>query len=277
MDRSVRNTHNGVVRVAMWSGPRNISTALMRSWDNRPDTFVCDEPLYAHYLKQTGAQHPGALRIVDHYEEDWSKVVDCLTRMVPEGKRVFYQKHMAHHLLPHIERDWLDRLTNCFLIREPREMLSSLAKILPEPTLNDTGLAQQVEIFELVRAKTGEVPPVLDSRDVLENPRRQLELLCDAVEVEFTDRMLSWPPGSRKTDGIWASDWYGAVEKTTTFLPYRPKPEPFPDSLDALYAECREYYEMLYEHRLGQKRQAGPQKHLGASSCCRDSTKKTAI
>ncbi len=159
------------IRIAMWSGPRNISTALMRSWGNRPDTFVCDEPLYAHYLQQTRLDHPGADEVIVHHESDWRKVINGLLGPVPGGDAIFYQKQMAHHLLPQIDRGWLDRVTNAFLIREPREMLTSLAKILPSPRLEDTGLPQQVEIFERVREQTGRVPPVIDARDVLKDPR----------------------------------------------------------------------------------------------------------
>ena len=129
--------------IAMWSGPRNISTAMLRSWGNRQDTFVCDEPLYAHYLEQTGLDHPGAREVIEHHETDWRKVVRWLTGPVPEGRRLFYQKHMAHHLLPDIGREWLTDLTHCFLIREPREMLTSLIRKTTQPTLEDTRLPQQ--------------------------------------------------------------------------------------------------------------------------------------
>lgn len=238
------------LRLAMWSGPRNISTALMRSWGNRPDTFVCDEPLYAHYLKVTQLDHPGRDEVVAQHETDWRKVVTWLTGDVPHGKRIFYQKHMSHHLLPNIERGWLDQLTHCFLIREPREMLTSLMKNIPNPRIEDTGLPQQVEIFESVRRKTGQTPPVLDARDVLENPRRILELLCERLGVEFTDAMLSWPPGRRDTDGVWAPHWYAAVEKSTGFEPYKPKNEPVPARLGPLLQECMKYYDKLHQHRL---------------------------
>ena len=238
------------LRIAIWSGPRNISTAMMRSWGNRPDTFVCDEPFYAHYLVQTKIVHPGADEVIQHQENDWRKVADWLTGPIPEGKTVFYQKHMAHHLLSNMERGWLDDVTNCFLIREPREMLTSLLHFLPEPTLADTGLPQQVEIFEQVKERTGRTPPVVDSRDVLDDPRRTLGLLCEALSVPFTEAMLSWPAGPRTTDGIWAKHWYAAVEKTTTFQPYSPKSEPVPASLRKLHEQCDELYHRLYHHRL---------------------------
>lgn len=241
---------DGVRRIAMWSGPRSISTAMMRAWGNRPDTFVCDEPLYAHYLRHTGLPHPGADEVMRHQENDWRRVVAWLTEAVPEGKPIFYQKHMAHHLLPHIDRGWLDRLTHCFLIREPREMLTSLLVFIPQPTLADTGLPQQVEIFESVRSRTGTTPPVVDARDVLDNPRGILMRLCAALDVPFTEAMLSWPPGRRDTDGIWAKHWYAAVEKSTGFQPYVPKSVPVPEPLAGLHEQCVVLYQRLYEHRL---------------------------
>lgn len=238
------------LRIAMWSGPRTISSAMMRSWGNRADTVVCDEPLYAHYLRETGRPHPGAEEVVQHHEADWRKVVAWLTGDLPEGKTIFYQKQMAHHLLPDIERDWLDRVTNCFLIREPYEMLTSLIHFIPNPTIEDTGLPQQAEVFSGVRQRTGRIPPVVDSREVLEAPRVVLGRLCDALDVPFTEAMLSWPPGRRSTDGIWAKHWYAAVEKTTSFKPYAPKNETLPKSLEALYEQCRTLYQSLHEHRL---------------------------
>ncbi|MHC4066335.1 MAG: sulfotransferase-like domain-containing protein [Planctomycetota bacterium] len=237
-------------RIAMWSGPRNISTAMLRSWGNRPDTFVCDEPLYAHYLAQTKIDHPGREEVIAHHEADWRKVVARLTGPIPEGKSIFYQKHMAHHLLPNIERDWLDRLTHCFLIREPQEMLTSLIKHLPTPTLNDAGLPQQIEIARFVQERTGQPPPIVDARDVLEHPQRMLEQLCDAVGVEFSGSMLAWSPGRRETDGIWAKYWYHAVERSTGFQPYKPKDEKVPAKFEELLAKCTGCYQELHEQRL---------------------------
>jgi len=147
-------------------------------------------------------------------------------------------------------RSWLHEVTNCFLIRQPREMLTSLLHFLPQPTLADTGLPQQLEIFRHVQERTGSTPPVIDARDVLEAPRRMLGLLCDAVNVPFMEAMLSWPPGPRKTDGVWAKYWYAAVEKTTTFQPYTPKDDRVPDSLRPLLAQCEELYQQLYQQRL---------------------------
>ncbi len=235
----------------MWSGLRNISTALMRSWGNRPDTVVCDEPLYAHYLAVTGHDHPGAAEVISHHETDPDTVIGWLTGPVPDEKPVFYQKHMAHRLLDDVDRGWLDEVTSCFLVRDPREMLTSLEKNVPEPTLQDTGLPRQVELFEHLRRRTGVTPPVLDARDVLEDPRRMLCLLCDVIGIEFTEAMLGWPPGQRETDGVWAKHWYLAVETSTSFKPYLPKPDPVPRRLGGLYQQCRDHYRALHEHRLG--------------------------
>jgi hypothetical protein len=225
---------------------------MLRSWGNRPDTFVCDEPLYAHYLLKTGAPHPGADEIVRYQENDWRKVVAWLTGDVPGGKRIFYQKHMTHHLLPEIDRGWLDAVGNAFLIRAPREVVISLDRVVANPVLEGTGLPQQLEIFALVRRRTGRVPPVLDARDVLDNPARQLRLLCAALDVDFTEAMLSWPPGPRATDGVWAKHWYAAALQSTSFQPYQPRNDPVPPHLTGLLDEAEEIYRQLYEHRLGQ-------------------------
>jgi hypothetical protein len=234
----------------MWSGPRNISTALMRSWESRDDTFVCDEPLYAHYLSRTNVGHPGREEVLAAQETDWREVVEYLTGDIPGGKSVFYQKHMAHHLLPGMDRGWVRSVTNAFLIRDPREMLTSLIRVTPSPTVEDTGLPQQRELFERLREESGVAPPVLDAKDILDNPRGVLDALCATLAVPFQEAMLSWQAGPRETDGVWAKFWYGAVEKSTGFQPYTPKTDPVPERLRAVYEECRVSYDKLYEHRL---------------------------
>lgn len=238
------------IRIAMWSGPRNISTALLRSWGSRPDTVVCDEPFYAHYLQETGIEHPGREEVLAGQERDWRKVAVELTGPIPGGKAIFYQKHMAHHLLPAMGREWIDSLSNCFLIREPGEMLTSLLKVYPQAELPDTGLPQQWELFERLREATGEVPPVIDSRDVLEDPAGILGRLCEAVGVPFLEEMLTWEAGPRSTDGVWAKHWYGAVERSTGFAPYSPKADRVPPEKQSLYEQCRGYYRRLQRHRL---------------------------
>jgi hypothetical protein len=244
-------SRNEPVRIAMWSGPRNISTAMMRSWGNRPDTFVCDEPFYAHYLQATGRDHPGAAEVIAHGETDSRKVIVQLTGDVPCGKRIFYQKQMTHHLLPEIDYGWLGAVTNCFLIRDPAEVIVSYIKKNDDPTLEDIGFVQQAEIFDRVREHTGAVPPVIDARDVLENPVKILRALCEAIGVEFTEAMLSWEPGLRATDGIWAKHWYGEVANTTGFRrPARREPAQVPERLGPVYERSREFYVRLYQYRL---------------------------
>ncbi|HEV3410427.1 MAG TPA: hypothetical protein VG095_09035 [Chthoniobacterales bacterium] len=235
----------------MWSGPRNISTAMMRAWGNRPDTIVVDEPLYAFYLHRTNADHPGREEVIAAGETNWRKVVARLTSdPLPEGKRIFYQKHMTHHLLPEIDRSFLNRLANCFLIRDPAEVIASYMKKNYEPALEDVGFVQQGEIFDFVCAETRSTPPVIDARDVLENPARMLRLLCDALGVEFTEAMLSWPPGFRETDGVWAKYWYAEVEKSTGFQPRTSARPEVPAHLYSIYERCRDVYERLREYRL---------------------------
>lgn len=238
------------MRIAMWSGPRNISTAMMRSFDNRPDCFVTDEPLYAHYLEQTGLQHPGYAETLAGQERDWRKVVSWLTGPIPRTKSLWYQKHMAHHLLPSIDRAWIDQLANCFLIREPREMLTSLIEFIPEPRVEDTGLSQQVELFERLAHESGTVPPVIDGRDVLENPAGMLQALCARLGITWTTAMLEWPAGKRDTDGPWADYWYDKVYQTTAFGSYRAKPIDVPRALEPVLAECEALYHRLAPHRI---------------------------
>jgi hypothetical protein len=230
------------VRIAMWSGPRNISTAMMRSWGQRRDTVVMDEPFYGFYLKRTGKAHPGIMEIIAKAEPDVYKILQQLTGPLPKGKSILFQKQMAHHLLPEIDRNWLGAVTNCFLIRDPAAVITSYIKKNPDPTLEDLGFVQQ--------ADARSVPPVIDAKDVLQNPERILRLLCQVVGVEFDRAMLSWPPGLRETDGVWAKDWYGEVAKSTSFQPYRPKSEPVPERLREIHDRCRECYDLLYVHRL---------------------------
>ena len=235
----------------MWSGPRNISTAMMRAWGNRPDTAVIDEPFYPYYLERTGKKHPGATEIIAHGETDWRKIVASLTKgPIPSGKRIFFQKQMTHHLLPEIDRDWMVDLTNCFLIRDPREVILSYIKKNPDPELEDLGFVQQCEVFDFVRERTNSVPPVVDAKEILENPEQNLRLLCEAIGVEFDKAMLSWPPGLRETDGIWAKHWYDAVARSTSFEPYKPREGDVPESLREIYKRCKECYEQLFKHRL---------------------------
>lgn len=238
------------IRIAMWSGPRNISTALMRSFDSRPDTAVCDEPLYAHYLAVTGAAHPGRDEVLAAQDRDWRRVTAWLTGPVPDGRAVWYQKHMAHHLLPNVGRGWLDRLTHAFLIREPDAMLASLLQRYPQAGLADTGLPQQCEIFDRVAGRLGQAPPVVLASDILREPQRMLARLCEALGLAFLPAMLSWPPGRRATDGVWAPHWYATVEASTGFAPWKSEPVSLAPSHEPLLSACSRWYEKLYRYRL---------------------------
>lgn len=239
-----------VVRIAMWSGPRNISTAMMRSFENRLDATVVDEPLYAHYLRVTGLQHPGRDDILRSQSDDWRVVTDQLTGPVPRGLRILYQKHMTHHLLPDVGRDWLAQVTNVFLIRDPAAVVASYAKVRGEPTLEDLGFPQQAEIFRRTADRLGASPPVLDAADVLAAPASLLSQLCTRLGLPFDDRMLHWPAGSRDSDGVWGPHWYGAVEASTGFAqPHAGLPS-VPDRLTDLVERCQPFYDELAPHRL---------------------------
>ncbi|GGK81275.1 branched chain amino acid aminotransferase [Mangrovihabitans endophyticus] len=228
----------------MWSGPRNISTAMMRSFGSRADTVVVDEPLYAHYLAVTGLDHPGRDAVLAGQPHRWQDVAAALTGPVPGDATVFYQKHMAHHLLPGVGRSWLGALTHAYLIRDPEHVVSSYARVRGEPEMADLGYPQQAEIF---RRYGG---PVIDAADVLRDPARVLRRLCDALGIGFDPAMLSWPPGPRDTDGVWAPHWYAAVNESTGFAAYDPAPADVPARLRPLVAAARPYYEGLSAHRL---------------------------
>jgi hypothetical protein len=239
------------MRLAMWSGPRNVSTALMRSWGNRDDTVVVDEPFYAHYLKVTGLPHPGRDDVLCHHETDWRRVVESLLAPQPPGVEILYQKQMSHHLLPGMGREWLGSMTHAFLIRDPGPMLDSLGAKLADFDPLATGLPQQVEIFEHVVRTTGRVPPVVDAADLLRAPEAVLRALCDALGVPFTARMLHWPPGPRSTDGVWARHWYERVERSSGFeAPIAEERSPLGGRLADIEAQCRPMYERLRAHRI---------------------------
>jgi Sulfotransferase domain len=244
-------TGPGVLRLAMWSGPRNISTAFMRSWENRDDTIVFDEPFYAHYLAVTGSRHPGREEVLARHETDWRRVLQLLLAEVPAGVRIVYQKQMAHHLLPDMGREWLDAMTHAFLIRDPRPMLASLERKLGDFELLETGLPQQVEIFDHVCRTTGQVPPVIDSADILAAPEPMMRKLCEALGVPFSSKMLSWPPGPRDSDGVWAKHWYERVEASTGFEAQGPPGNlRLTGRVAKFEARCRPLYEKLHEQRL---------------------------
>ena len=231
------------VRLAMWSGPRNISTALMRSWENRPDTRVVDEPLYAYYLNETQLNHPAREEVIAAGDTSWSAVVAELTAPC---SGVYYQKHMTHHLIPQLPRDWIPRLTNVLLIRDPGEVIASYVRSRSDVVAEDIGLVQQSELYDQLK---GDVP-VIDAADFLRAPEAYLRWLCDHVGVEFTDRMLNWPAGPRDSDGVWAPYWYDAVRASTGFAPYRARTVELTGAAAEADARSRPHYERLHAARL---------------------------
>jgi hypothetical protein len=233
-----------VLRLCLWSSPRNVSTALMYSFAQRPDTRVLDEPIYGHYLRVTGAQHPIPGDVIAAMESDGSKVISDVI-LGPCDRPTLFMKQMTHHLVD-IDLSFLKRTTNVLLTRDPVEMLPSLDRVLDRPTLRDTGFKGQADLLALLRAY-GQEPLVMDSRELLRDPPGVLATLCAGVGIEFDDRMLSWEARPRPEDGVWAPHWYTNVHKSTGFEPYRPKLEPFPPHLEPLLAECQPYYDTLYQ------------------------------
>jgi hypothetical protein len=238
------------LHLAVWSGPRNLSTAMMRAWENRGDCTVVDEPLYAHYLAHTALDHPGRDEVIAAGVTDWRAVTNWLIGEVPGGKPIWYQKHMTHHLLPHIERDWLTSLTHVFLIRDPREVLLSYVRSRPNVTADDIGVLQQLEIFESVRHAGGAVAAVIEASQFLRAPEAQLRALCARLGVAFTPAMLKWPAGPRDSDGVWAPYWYEAVHRSTGFEPFRERERDLPRELQSIVDAVMPAYETLAAHRL---------------------------
>ncbi|MFO1338104.1 MAG: HAD family hydrolase [Burkholderiaceae bacterium] len=240
-----------VLRVAMWSGPRNISTAMMRAWENRGDCAVSDEPLYAAYLAATGLDHPGRDEVIAAGDTDFDRVAAALARgPAPGGQPVWYQKHMTHHLLPGRSTAWVNGLVNVFLIRDPAEVVESYLKSRATVAPPDIGLLQQAELFDQVAQQLGEAPPVIDADDFLRAPGPYLQALCARLGLPFTERMLHWPAGRRDSDGVWAPYWYDAVWKSTGFEPWRPRtPRLQGDALRVAEA-CRPAYDRLRAQRM---------------------------
>jgi hypothetical protein len=241
---------NAPLRIAMWSGPRTLSTALLRSFANRPDTVGVDEPFYAHYLEHTGIQHPGRDEVLASQPTEPCEVIEGLLAPLPPGKSVHYQKHMAHHLSPRVPREWLAAVRNVFLLRDPANVITSYTRVVAEATPHDLGAPQLVELFEGERARLGHVPPVIDSDDLLRDPRGILTQLCERLGIPFSELQLSWSPGPRRFDGVWARYWYANVEKSTGFEAPRERPIDLPPRFERLRAECEVHYRHLWQHRI---------------------------
>ena len=232
------------MRISMWSGPRNISTAIMYSFRQRSDMEVFDEPLYGHYLVHTGIDHPGRLETMAAMECDVRKIIDNVLLADGDTKHRFY-KNMGHHLVG-VDLSVLNGMTNILLTREPREMLPSLFEGFPGADIDSTGLVNQIGLLDMMLARN-EVPIVLDSRQVLLNPKVVLSKLCNRLEIPWEVAMLSWEAGPKPEDGLWARHWYANVHRSTGFAEYRPKTEPFPDHLRTLLERCMPLYDRLRE------------------------------
>ena len=236
----------------MWSGPRNLSTAMMRAWENRSDTVVVDEPLYAHYLDATGIDHPMADQIIADGESDWRRVVEKLVE--PPRSGIFYQKHITTHWMPYFDTDWLANLDHVFLIRDPIRVVASYTAKRDNTTAEDLGYEQQIRLFERIVEQQGKAPLIIDSALFLADPEIQLRTLCASLSLDFQQAMLEWPVGSRDTDGIWESHWYDSVKRSTGFATTRPtEPDESSSSILAsmttqqksLVAACLPHYERL--------------------------------
>ncbi len=239
------------VRVAMWSGPRNISTAMMRSWESRDDTTVVDEPFYAAYLTATGIVHPMQAEVLASQSSNWPEVIKReLEADLALGKTIQYQKHMTQHMVADIDEDWFLSLNHAFLIRSPEAVVASYGIKRESVTADDIGFAKQKELYDKVVALTGCRPPVIDARDVLCNPRNVLGQLCEALGVVFDENMLRWVAGPRESDGVWAAHWYQNVEKSTGFAPYQPKQITLSKEQQRVADQSRPYYQEMYEKRI---------------------------
>jgi hypothetical protein len=240
---------DGSTRVAMWSGPRNISTAMMRAWENRPDTVVVDEPLYAAYLHATGIEHPAREEVMRSQPIDYAEAVARLDTPLPDGRTVHYAKHMSHHVLDDLDLDWTLPFRNILLVRDPAEVVSSYVRSREACEPADIGLLQQERLARFWETVDVDVP-VIDAADFLLDPEAHLRWLCGWLGVEFTPRMLSWPAGPRESDGVWAPHWYAAVWASTGFEPWRPRTVELSPHDAAVAQACRPAYEALHSRRL---------------------------
>jgi hypothetical protein len=238
-----------MTRVAMWSGPRNISTAMMRAWENRADTVVVDEPLYAAYLARTGLDHPMRDEVIASQPADLEAAVAALSEPLPDGWSVHYAKHMSHHVSRDMDLSWTLDFRNVLLIRDPVEVVASYVRARESCEPEDIGLLQQSWLLELWEENGAEVP-IIDAADFLRDPEAYLRWLCDWLGIEFSDRMLSWPAGPRESDGVWAPHWYAAVWKSTGFEPYRPRETKLSEHDAAVAEACHPAYEALHARRL---------------------------
>ncbi|WP_199799630.1 HAD family hydrolase [Porphyrobacter sp. SLTP] len=244
------------IRIAMWSGPRNLSTAMMRAFENRADCVVSDEPFYAAYLATTGLVHPMQDEVLASQPNDWREVAAQLAGPLPKaaGKgdpAVWYQKHMTHHMLPEFGLDWTADFRHAFLIRAPARVLNSYVAKREDVALADIGLVRQVELFDRFAHQTGAAPPVVDSDALLRDPEGVLRRLCTALAIPFDPNMLHWPKGRRASDGVWAPAWYASVEQSTGFAVQSGSDLPsLPAHLQRIADAALPFYERLAAYQI---------------------------
>ena len=236
-------------RVNAWSSPRNISTAFLYAFAQRPDTRVVDEPLYAHYLthQRSEAEHPGREELLGSQEQDGEKVVRQVIFGKYERPMVLF-KQMTHHLVD-LSTDFLAETDNILLIRDPRAIIHSYTKVIERPSMEDIGIREQVELFRQLR-EMGTLRAVVDARELLLAPEKVLRQLCERLDVPFYPQMLHWEPGPRPEDGVWAKYWYGNVHRSTGFEPYRSKSFRLSGPLEELARACQPYYDELFAFAL---------------------------
>ena len=234
--------------IAMWSGPRNISTAMMRSWENRSDCMVWDEPFYAHYLRATGIEHPMAADIIATYECDLEAVINKIVTLPDSG--IFYQKHISTHMLDHMPLDWIKQVNNVFLIRDPRYMVASYSEKRGMPKAADFGYPQLETVFRAAKTFSKQTPMVIDSKHFLEKPEAHLQYVCEQLKLPFEQGMLSWPAGTRDSDGIWHTHWYDSVKSSTHFGAPRQTLPQLNEHQQSIVDECMPHYTTLSEAAL---------------------------
>lgn len=245
------NNVTSPLRIAMWSGPRSLSTALMRAWESRDDTVIWDEPLYPAYLYKTNGDDAYTQEIITSYETDWQKIIHkAIKSRVPGTSQIFYQKYISCNYLDCFGFEWLKYLKNCFLIRNPRDLVLSLSKKTSTVSVERTGIPRLYQIYQYVIENTELPPPVICAQDLQRDPERTLTLLCKALNIPFDSNMLNWTAGGRCSDGIWSTHWYDSVVESCAFKPYRASDEPLPPHLLNVVQSCENIYQILYDQRL---------------------------
>ena len=232
------------MKVACWSGPRNISTALMRSWSSRDNVYISDEPFYACYLKEKKINHPMKNEIINLYQNSYTDVLKTITSNIPLNKKIWYQKHMAHHLIDLENLEWLLELNNCLLIRHPKYVISSYLKKNSLNHASELGYMQQFQILNFLKKHKQEFV-VIDSNILLNDPKKILSKWCKKIRIDYDSKMLSWKQGEHQYDGIWGKHWYNNVVKSTGFnKPYNKKVT-LDESYQQIYEESLFYYNQL--------------------------------